>query len=267
MKPTGKPGDSGVCGNTNVRGILVRKTSWLVLVSLLVVGFVVPGCSSGSSALTVATDATWPPFEYVDTDTNEIVGFDIDVITMIAEKADLDIEIINVGWDPLLAGMAQGTYDMAISSITITEDRKKQMLFSDPYFPAGQIVIVAKDETEITGPENLAGVVGAQIGTTGAFEVEKIEAAELKTYDDIGLAVQDLMNGQIAAVVCDNPVALDYVKVNPDDLKIVGEAFTDEWYGIAVAKGNEDIVPKLNAAIAEMQAEGAFDDISRKWLE
>ena len=245
----------------------MKKSTTLLLFALLLVGTLLPACSSGSSALTVATDATWPPFEYVDTDSNEIVGFDIDVIKMIAEKADLEIEIINVGWDPLLAGMAQGTYDMAISSITITEDRKKEMLFSDPYFPAGQIVIVPIDETAITGPDTLAGVVGAQIGTTGAFEVEKIAAAELKTYDDIGLAVQDLMNGQIAAVVCDNPVALDYVKVNPDDLKIAGETFTDEWYGIAVAKGNEDIVPKLNAAIAEMQAEGAFDAISKTWLE
>jgi polar amino acid transport system substrate-binding protein len=250
------------------RGILVVKKSTLLLpLSLLLVGMLLPACSSGSSALTVATDATWPPFEYVDTDTNEIVGFDIDVIKMIAEKADLDIEIINVGWDPLLAGMAQGTYDMAISSITITEDRKKEMLFSDPYFPAGQIVVVRKDETAITGHESLAGLVGAQIGTTGAFEVDKIDAAELKTYDDIGLAIQDLINDQIDAVVCDNPVAIDYVMANSGDLKIAGEAFTDEWYGIAVAKGNEDIVPKLNAAIAEMQDEGAFDDISKTWLQ
>ena len=162
----------GVRGGQIQRGIIVKKTTWLLLLSLLMVGTLLPACSGGSSALTVATDAPGPPFEYVATDTNEIVGFDIDVIKMVADKADLDIEIINVAWDPLLAGIAQGTYDMAISSITITEDRKKEMLFSDPYFPAGQIVIVRKDETAIAGHESLAGLVGAQIGTTGAFEVE-----------------------------------------------------------------------------------------------
>jgi len=163
--------------------------------------------------------------------------------------------------------MAQGTYDMAISSITITEDRKKDMLFSDPYFAAGQIVVVGINETKITGPGDLAGVVGAQIGTTGAFEVEKVAAATLKTYDDIGFAFQDLMNGQIVAVVCDNPVALGYVGENPTKLKTAGDVFTDEYYGIAVAKRNADIIGKLNTAIAALKTEGKFDALSDKWLK
>jgi len=244
----------------------VKKATWLVLVGLLVIATVVPGCSAGSSKLQVATDATWPPFEYVNTDTKAIEGFDIDVMTAVAEKAGLDIEFVNVGWDPLLAGMAQGTYDLAISSITITEERKKDMLFSDPYFAAGQMVVVGIGNTTITGPETLSGVVGAQIGTTGAFEIEKIPAATLKTYDDIGLAVQDLMNGQIAAVVCDNPVALGYVGEYPDKVKTVGDVFTDEYYGIAAAKGNEDVVAKINTAIAALKAEGKFEELIAKWL-
>ena len=244
----------------------MKKVTWLVLVGLLVIAIVVPGCSAGSSKLQVATDATWPPFEYVNTDTKAIEGFDIDVMTAVAEKAGLDIEFVNVGWDPLLAGMAQGTYDLAISSITITEERKKDFLFSDPYFAAGQMVVVGIGNTTITGSTTLSGVVGAQIGTTGAFEVEKFPAATLKTYDDIGLAVQDLMNGQIAAVVCDNPVALGYVGEYPDKVKTVGDVFTDEYYGIAAAKGNEDIVAKINTAIAALEAEGKFDELVKKWL-
>lgn len=245
----------------------MKKTTWLLLIGLLLIGSALPSCSSGTGALSVATDATWPPFEFIDTETTEIKGFDIDVITAIAEEAGLDIEIINVGWDPLLAGMAQGTYDLAISSITITEERKEVMLFSDPYFAAGQMVVVAKDDSSITDHENLDGVVGAQIGTTGAFEIEKIATATLKTYDDIGLAFQDLINGQIIAVVCDNPLALDYVKENPDKLKTVGEAFTDEYYGIAIANANADIVDDINAAIATLKAEGKFEELSKKWLE
>lgn len=246
----------------------MKSKTWLLLIGLLAIGMVAPACSQSSGgSLTVATDATWPPFEYVDTDTKEIKGFDIDVMTAIAEKADLDIEFVNVGWDPLLAGMAQGTYDMAISSITITEARKKDMLFSAPYFAAGQIVVVGINESAITGPGNLSGVVGAQIGTTGAFEVEKIAAATLKTYDDIGFAFQDLMNGQIVAVVCDNPVALGYVGEYSDRLKTVGDVFTDEYYGISIAKRNADLVDAINAAIAELEAEGKFEELSQKWLQ
>ncbi|TFH37507.1 MAG: basic amino acid ABC transporter substrate-binding protein [Dehalococcoidia bacterium] len=244
----------------------MKKATWLLLVGALLVGLTVPGCSSSSGKLTVATDATWPPFEYVNTDTKEIEGFDIDVMKAIAEKAGLDIEFVNVGWDPLLAGMAQGTYDLAISSITITEERKQDMLFSDPYFAAGQMVIVGVDNTTITGPTSLSGVVGAQIGTTGAFEIEKVAAATLKTYDDIGLAVQDLMNGQIVAVVCDNPVALGYAGEYPDKVKTVGDVFTDEYYGVAAAKGNEAVVAKINTAIAALEAEGKFEELIKKWL-
>lgn len=239
-----------------------------MVVGLLLIGLAVPGCSKTSSGkLTVATDATWPPFEYVNTTTKAIEGFDIDVMNAIAAEAGMAIEFVNVAWDPLLTGMAQGTYDMAISSITITEDRKKDMLFSDPYFAAGQIVVVGINESTISGPGNLAGLVGAQIGTTGAFEIEKIPAASLKTYDDIGFAFQDLMNGQIVAVVCDNPVALGYVAENPGKLKIVGDVFTDEFYGIAVAKRNANLIDGLNKAIAALEAKGTFDQLADKWLK
>jgi polar amino acid transport system substrate-binding protein len=243
----------------------------LILLGIIVTLLVSLGISSCGSAeptkILVATDATWAPFEYVNSDTNQLEGFDIDLLNAIAAKENLDIEYVNVAFDALLAGMAQGMYDCAISSITITADRAKDMLFSDPYFKAGQIVTVRKDNTTITSKDNLTGEVGAQLGTTGAMEVQKLSGVTLKTYDDIGLAFQDLMNGQINAVVCDNPVALGYVGKNPNTLKIVGEAFTDENYGIAVAKGKTDILAKLNAGIAAIIKEGLIETLSAKWLE
>jgi len=243
----------------------------LVLLSLILVvlGSLVVGASSCSSAplkVQVATDATWFPFEYVDSETGEIVGFDIDVMNAIALRANLDIEFINVAWDPLLAGMAQGTYDCAISSITITAERAEQMLFSTPYFTAGQIVVVLKSNTTFTSKDNLTGDVGAQLGTTGAMEVEKLSGCTLKNYDEIGLAFQDLMNGQISAVICDVPVARGYVAANPDELKTIGEMFTTEQYGIAVAKGKEDLLAKINAAIQAIINEGLIEEYSLRWL-
>ena len=121
--------------------------------------------------------------------------------------------------------------------------------------------------TDITGKDTLVGkVVGAQIGTTGAIEVSNMQGVTLKTYDDIGLAFQDLMNGQIDAVVADNPLALGYVGQNPDKLKTVGDVFTDEYYGIAVCKDNPELQEKINAGLAAVQAEGLVDELVTKWL-
>ncbi len=246
----------------------MKKLLGLLGVGLLLAAMVLPSCSGSASPtkVRVATDATWPPFESVN-EQKQIEGFDIDLFKAIADKEGLQLEFVNVGFDPLLAGMAQGTYDAAISSITITDERKKGMLFSDPYYSAGQIIVVRKDNNTITGISTLAGNVGAQIGTTGAMEVEKVAAAKLKTYDDIGLAFQDLMNGQIDAVVSDNWLALGYVARNSNALKTAGQQFTSESYGIAVAKGKDDLLAKINSGLAKVKSEGVIEQLSKKWIE
>jgi polar amino acid transport system substrate-binding protein len=242
---------------------------WTIIAGLLLLSLVLGGCGTKSAAkIRVATDATWPPFESVNEQTKKIEGFDIDLLSAIAAKEGLEIEFINVAFDPLLAGVAQGTYDAAISSITITEDRKKDMLFSDPYFSAGQIVTVGKSNTTVTSKDGLGGKkIGAQLGTTGEIEAKKISGATVKTYDDIGLAFQDLMNGQIDAVIADNPLALSYVGKNPDKLKNVGGIFTQENYGIAIAKGKTDLLAKINSGLKKVIADGKITELSKKWLE
>jgi len=256
----------------------MKKYLWLVIGVLALFSLVIASCSSSpattspSTALstmniTVASDATWPPFESVNEQTKAIEGMDIDIFNAIAARENLKVTYKNVSWDPLLAGMAQGMYDAAISSITITDDRKKDMLFSDPYFAAGQLITVRKDNTTITGIDNLKGVVAVQLGTTGDIEVHKIAAATSKPYDDIGLAFQDLMNGQVDAVVCDNPVALLYVGKNSDKLKTAGIVFTNESYGIAVAKGKTDLLNRINDGLAAIKAQGVIEQASAKWLK
>jgi len=245
----------------------MKRLLGFILIGVTLASIFLTSCG-GAAKVRVATDATWPPFESINEQTKEIEGFDIDLLNAIAEKEKLDLEFINVGFDPLLAGIAQGQYDVAISSITITEERKKDMLFSDAYFSAGQIVTVRADNTTITGKDSLAGKkVGAQIGTTGAIEMGKIAGVSLKTYDDIGLAFQDLMNGQIDAVVADNPLALGYVGKNPTKLKTAGGVFTDEYYGIAVAKKNPELLAKINSGLKAVKAEGLIEQLSKKWLE
>ncbi|MBN1689897.1 MAG: basic amino acid ABC transporter substrate-binding protein [Dehalococcoidia bacterium] len=230
----------------------------------------IPACSSSPSdgvKLTVACDATWPPFEIINEQTKELDGFGPELIRAIANRADLDIELVNVGFDSVLAGVSQCQYDMAVSSITITDDRKKTILFSDPYYLAGQIVTVRKDIDSIAGKDDLSGkMVGGQIGTTGIIEAGKIPGAKVKTFDEVGFAFQDLMNGQLDAVIADCPVARGYVLKNSDKLKTVGPIFTDEYYGIAICKKNAHLVPKINAALKALKDEGFLDRLDQKWV-
>jgi polar amino acid transport system substrate-binding protein len=246
----------------------VKRLLNISLVAMLVLGMFgamsLSGCKKSTKYI-VATDATWAPFEYRD-DNNNIVGFDIDLMNAIADKAGIQIEFQDVGFDALLAGMAQGTYDAAISSITITEDRAKSMLFSDPYFVAGQNIVVQKSNTKITDEESLTGMkIGAQLGTTGESLAKAVDGADVKSYNQIGLAIQDLLNGQIDAVICDTPIAKGYVNKNAATLKMIGEALTTENYGIAVAKGKTELLNKINQGLAAIKADGTVDKITLKW--
>ena len=217
--------------------------------------------------IVVATDATWAPFEYVDEASKKIVGFDIDLMDAIAKEGGLEVEYVNVAWDPLLAGMAAGQYDAAISSMTITDERKKQFDFSDPYYSAGQLIVVRADQKGIEKPADLAGhKVGAQIGTTGAIEVGKIQGATLKTYDTIDLAYMDLVNGQTDAVVADNPLAVNFVNIHKPKLKAVGQPFTDEKYGIAVKKGAPEVLVRINKGLKIVLDRGIIKELEDKWL-
>jgi polar amino acid transport system substrate-binding protein len=246
----------------------VKKALLLTITACVLLALLVPACNQApKSRLAVACDATWPPFEIINEQTKELDGFGPELMRAIATRAGLDIELVNVGFDSLLAGVSQCQYDMAVSSITITEERKKTILFSDPYYAAGQIVTVSKNNTTIKSKDDLAGkTVGGQIGTTGIIEAGKIPGTKVKTYDELGFAFQDLINGQLDAVIADNPVAAGYVNKNRDKLMTVGAVFTDEYFGIAICRKNANLVPKVNAALKALKDEGFLDRLSKKWI-
>lgn len=263
----------------------MKRTMLFSLAIVLVLGLALAGCaptpapavptkapveatSAPLQEITVGTDATWPPFEMVNEKTKELEGYDIDLMNAIAKEAGLKIKWVNTGFDPLLAGMATGQYDAAISVITITDERKAEMLFSDPYYNAGQLIAVKIDNQAIIKPEHLKGKkCGAQVGTTGSIEIGKIDGAILKTYDDIGQAFMDLINGQIDAVVADSPLVEGYVAPNKDKIKAVGEPFTDEFYGIAVKKGGEALLAKINAGLKAVKDKGILEQLDEQWVK
>ena len=218
----------------------------------------------------IATDAAFPPMEFVDENKN-IVGFDIDLMNAIAKVMGFEVEFKNTAWDGIFAGLESGDYDAILSSVTITDERKAKYDFSDPYINAGQAVVVRADETAIQSHKDLPGKkVGAQIGTTGALAVQKIQGVTLKEYDTIDLALLDLVSGNLDAVVVDTPVAADYALASEQfkgKLKIVGEPFTDEWYGLVVRKGeNADLLKAFNEGLKKIKADGTYDKIYAKWI-
>ncbi|MBM3189648.1 MAG: transporter substrate-binding domain-containing protein, partial [Chloroflexi bacterium] len=224
----------------------------------------------GLGKIVIATDAAFPPMEFVDAN-KQIVGFDIDMMNAIAERMGLEIEYKNTAWDGIFAGLESGDYDAILSSVTITDERKQTYDFSDPYINAGQAVVVVAGEMAIQGDKDLAGkTVGAQIGTTGAFAVQKIAEATLKEYDTIDLAFMDLLAGNVDAVVVDTPVAADYALASDQfrgKLKIVGEPFTDEYYGLVVRKGQmQDLLKAFNEGLKAIKADGTYDAIYAKWI-
>jgi polar amino acid transport system substrate-binding protein len=200
----------------------------------------------------------------------EIVGFDIDLMNAAAKEGKFTVEFRNTAWDGIFAGLEAGEYDAVMSSVTITDERKQTMDFSVPYINAGQILVVRQELSGVDKLEQLVGKnVGAQIGTTGAFAVEKATGVTLKTYDEIGLAFEDLANGRVEAVVCDTPVAAQFALQNDNykgKLKIVGQPFTEEYYGVAVKKGNSKVLEVINKGLEKVLNTDTYAQIEAKWL-
>jgi len=253
----------------------MKRPLFAVLSVVVLIAMLLSACAAAATTapatktkVRVATDATYPPFESVDDKTKQLVGFDIDLMNAIAQKANFDVEFININFDALLAGMGTCQFDLGISATTITEDRKKTMLFSDPYINAGQVVAVQKSNTTINGKDDLQGKkIGVQISTTGAIEAGKIAGATVKTYDTVDLAFLDLANGQVDATVVDYPTTVNYVAKMGDKLKIVGSVFTDENYGVIGCKTKSDLIAQVNTALAALKSEGYTKTLEDKWIK
>jgi len=248
----------------------MRQKLALILAFALILTSTAACAQSASDTIIIATDAAFPPMEFVN-DEKEIVGFDIDLMNAIAEEMDLTIEFKNTAWDGIFAGLDVGDYDAILSAVTIRPDRQENYDFSEPYINAGQAIVVRADEEDISGAETLAGeTVGAQIGTTGAFAVEDLGNATLKEYDTIDLAFLDLVNGNVDAVVVDSPLAWDYALISDQfvgRLKIVGEPMTEECYGLMVRKGeNQDLLQAFNEGLEKIKQSGKYDEIYDRWI-
>ena len=214
--------------------------------------------------LTMATNATFPPYE-MTTDSGEIEGIDVDTAKAIAEKLGLELQIDDMDFDAALLSVQQGKADIVMAGVTVTDERKAVMDFSDSYATGIQSIIVPND-SDIASPDDLAGKkIGTQRGTTGyIYCSDDFGEDSVVAYDNGLTAVQALNNGQVDAVVIDNAPATEYVAANPG-LKVLDTSYAEEDYAIGMAKGSA-LEDTINKALEELKADGTLQAIVDKYI-
>ena len=222
--------------------------------------------------LVVCSDIPYGVMEFFDENHNP-VGIDVDIAKEIATRLGVTIKFNDYDWDTLLAKVKNNEVDLAISTITITPERQKEMLFSDPYFSGGQVIIVSNDNQEIKGVNDLSGKkIAAQKNTTSYTEAKKYTLENLiYTYIDFDTVsntniVKEFKDGKFDAIIVDYTQALVIIKNNAD-LKIVGIPFTKEDYGIASKISNTSLINKINSILLEMEKDGTLEKIKTKWTK
>ncbi|QKY68645.1 transporter substrate-binding domain-containing protein [Lentibacillus sp. CBA3610] len=265
---------------------MTRKTWKQISIVLLLIGLIslLAACGSGGEAdgseggegsgdggelqdsYTVATDSSFVPFEFEED--GEYVGFDIDLINAVADEAGFDIELEITNFDGIIPGLQTGSFDIAIAGIGITEERAEKIDYSDPYYESGLAIGVQADNDDISGIEDLEGKsIATRLGSTSAEYIdENIEDAEANQYEQLDQAYLAVENGSDDAVLYDAPNVNYYIQTTGDNLKVVGDLYQAENYGIAISQGQEELVTAINDALATIRDNGTYDEIYEKWF-
>lgn len=251
------------------------KRLWvLCMAAMMVVAAMAAGCGgqegagSDDKVLKVGVNADFAPFEFQDENGKEYQGFDMDLIRAVGEEMGCKVEINNVNFDGLIPALEAGNIDVCISGMTINDERRQKVDFSDPYYKSGLSIIVAKDNDTIHTFKDLQGKkVAVQIGTTSAAEVKKIGGIDVKEFNSSADTFMELRAKGVDAVVNDRPVNDYYILQSGEtNVKALPELLTSEDYGIAVAKKNGELLKKINEALGKLHENGKYDEIFTKWF-
>jgi polar amino acid transport system substrate-binding protein len=216
--------------------------------------------------LRVATDATFMPFEYQEN--GKLTGFDIELVNTLAKTMGKKVEWTSIDFKGLIPGLLANRFDMAVSAIYITDERKKVVDFTDSYYPGGLVIMVKKDNDTIKGPEDLAGKkVSVQVGTKSVNYLQEkfpnVQRVEVEKNQEMFNLVEI---GRVDAAVTGKPAAKVFAKNRPD-VKVLDKQLTVEEYGMAVRKELPELTKELNAALAKIKADGTYDKLVKKWFE
>lgn len=253
----------------------LKKIMGLVLLGAMVMGMMT-ACGSSSSkknsdTLVMATNATFPPYESVSGD--DIVGIDVDIANAIAKKLGKKLKIEDVSFDSIIAGVQNDKYDFGMAGMTVTDERKKNVDFTESYAKAVQVVIV-KEDSDIKSIDDISSKnkIGVQQGTTGdIYASDTVENGgygedAVTKYNSGPDAVQALLSDKVDCVIIDNEPAKAYVAAN-QGLKILDSSFADEEYAICVKKGNSQLKDDINKALKELKDDGTIDKIVSKYIK
>lgn len=222
--------------------------------------------NQADNVIVMGTNAEFEPFEYRENGT-EITGFDVELAQKVAEKLGKELVIEDMAFDSLILALNSDKIDFIAAGMTVTEEKKTQVDFSDSYFTSNQVIIVKADNNDINTVEDLKGKnVGVQLGTTGDIAVSSNGDITVTQFPTGTAAVLDLKNGQVDAVVIDSEPAKKMTE-GQSDLKIVEAPFVQEEYAMAVKKGDSELLNAINETLAEVKADGTYDAIYNKYIQ
>lgn len=223
----------------------------------------------------VVTENAYPPLQFVDPKTGDAIGWEYDAMRELATRLNFTLVIENSSWDAMIPAVSEGQYDLGMTGITIRDDRKDKVEFSDPYMRSEMYMLVRADENRYTDGASFAafedGLVGAQIGTTPFYVAvyDMLDGDEqnprIKLFETFGATVQALKTGDVDVVLTDGTAGQGYVDANPDTFKIIGDSMGVEDFGYIFPKGS-DLVASINAGIAELRQDGTLDALNKKWF-
>lgn len=255
----------------------MKRKVKLICAFLLLACFIMTGCTNKSDepkkTIKVGTNAEFPPFEYIN-EQGEVDGFDMAIMKAIGEEKGYEINIVNMEFKSLAASLKTGALDAVAAGMTVTEERKQTVDFSDSYYIAVQSIVLKKD-SEIQSIEDLNGKkIAVQEGTTGDFlvtpeddnEIITDKNTQVKRFKKGADAIVELKNGGVDAVVIDSSPARSFVAANEKDLKYVDIETSEESYAIAVGKGNKELLDDINEGLAAIKEKGIFDELVNQYI-
>ncbi|NKN36911.1 transporter substrate-binding domain-containing protein [Agrobacterium sp. a22-2] len=229
----------------------------------------------GGRTVTVVTENAYPPLQFIDPKSGKAIGWEYDAMNDIAKRLNFKVEYQNTSWDAMIQAVSDGQYDIGMTGITIKDERKEKVDFSDPYMRSQQFMLVRGDESRFTDAKSFAalesGLIGAQAGTTPFYTAvyEVLDGNEqnprIKLMETFGATVQALKTGDVDLVLTDGTAGKGYVDASNGGLKLIGEPLGSEDFGFIFAKGS-DLVAPINAVIAAMQADGTLDALNKTWF-
>lgn len=226
-------------------------------------------------AIVAVTENAYTPLNFADPKTGEGIGWEYDAFNEIARRLNAKVDWKLSSWDTMIQAVRDGQYDVGMDGITITDERKQQVDFSEPYMVSQQFMLVRADDNRITGPQSFASdtslLIGAQAGTTNFYTAvyDVLDGDEqnprIKLFDTFGASVQALKSGDVDMVLMDQTSAKGYIGANPGAFKVVGDPLGTEEFGFILTPGS-DLVAPINAAIESMQADGTMEKLNQKWF-